>query len=181
MNNIIAFVKRLRLARILVVCLAGIVLLVSTACSQSPSVSSSKLGAESAKGKPPYELKTPQATHMEESYTTEPRRGGMNEHRDVDRRRDTSPVESRADELVNQSQRNLQKRAATPVEAADNLRRERGSAAQTAENKLEKASERVGSSVEEMKEGAERGFRNLKENVKSAAEDVSENVQQTVR
>jgi hypothetical protein len=167
MNNIIAFVKRLRLARILVVCLAGIVLLVSTACSQSPSVSSSTLGAD--KDTTPYKLKTPQAEHLKESYTTEPRRG------------ETNAVESRTDELVNQSQRNLQKRATNPAEAVDNLLRERKSAAQTAEDKLDKASERVGSSVEEMKEGAERGFRNLQENVKSAAEDVSENVQKAVR
>lgn len=176
MNSIVNFVKRLNLSRILVIFLAGILLFVSTACNQSPSVKTSKVDGDNT----PYRIQENTSSQLKETYSTEPEQGGMNEHLDVDPRRDITSPAAQADKLINQAERNIQqRRAANPKEAIDNLR-ETASSSKVG-NKLENASDRVGQSLQEMKEGAQRGARNLKENADSATDDVSTNVKRSVR
>ncbi|NJK48439.1 hypothetical protein HC931_09810 [Candidatus Gracilibacteria bacterium] len=176
MNSSVNFFKSLKLSRILVIFFAGILLFVSTACNQSPSVSK----ADGVDDNTPYRIQENTASQLRETYSTEPEQGGMNEHLDVDPRRDLTSPAAQADKLINQAERNIQqRRASNPKEAVDNLR-ETASASKVG-NTLENATERVGQSLKEMKEGAQRGAQNLKENVESATDDVSTNVKRSVR
>jgi len=181
MNKTIAFVKRLRLTQVVVVFLAGIVLFVSTACSNQPKVDASKVSSTDL-NRPdtssPYRLDKNQEKHLKESYSTKPRQGGMNLHTDTDARRDLSATEAEADKLVNRAERNLQRRATNPKEAVDNLRDT--ASANKVSNNLDDATDRVGQSLKEMKQGAQRGARNLKENTENAADDIADQAQKTV-
>jgi hypothetical protein len=174
MNSIVNFFKGFKLSRILVVFLAGVLVFVSTACNQSPDVKTSK------NDDTPYRIQDNTASQLKETYSTEPEQGGMNQHLDVDPRRDLTSPAAKADKLINQAERNVQqRRAANPKEAVDNLR-ETASTSKVGD-KLENASDRVGQSLKEMGQGAQRGARNLKENVESATDDVSTNVKRSVR
>lgn len=96
MNNIIAVLKRLQLKRILVVFLSGMLLLVSVACSQP----SAQAKSSSTSGDTEPILKNPKGTKEDD----------MNKFSDVDPRRETtSAAESKAKQLINQSEKNLQK------------------------------------------------------------------------
>ena len=178
MNTIIAFVKRLRLAQITLVFFAGLVLLIGTACSQSPvdRASNSRIDNNT-----PYRIQENTATDLKETYFDhQPKQGGMNQHQDVDPRRDLTSPATKADRLIKQSEQNIQqRRAANPKQAVENLQ-ETVSRSKVGD-KIESATDRVGQSLEEMKEGAQRGARNLKENIKSAGNDVSQNVKETAR
>jgi hypothetical protein len=136
------FIKRWQLTRGLVVFLAGILLFVGTACSQFSSDNASQ--SPSSRESSPYRIQDNTATHLEESYSTQPRQGGMNEHLDIDARRDLSSPAAKSDRLIEQSQRNLQRRASNPKQAVDNLQ-ETGSVEKVGE-KLEDVSENIGQS-----------------------------------
>jgi gas vesicle protein len=180
MNKTIAFVKRLRLARVVIVFLAGIVLFVSTACSNQPSASSkvSSTDLNKADTSSPYRLDKNQDQHLKESYSTKPRQGGMNLHTDTDARRDLSGTEATANKLINRAESNLQRRATNPKEAVDNLKDT--ASANKVGNNFDNATDRVGQSLKEMKEGAQRGAGNVKENTKNAADDIADQAQKTV-
>lgn len=195
-----------RLARVLIVFLAGTILMVNTACSQTPSantyssrgsddtagVSSDAQSANSSSTKPysaqptphasdksgTYPLEKIQSKHMKESYsTTEAKPGSMNVFKDSEPGVDRAG--SKADYLVNQAKENLQKRAANPKEAVDNLRET--ASAQKVGEKLGQFPESAKNTAQGAAEGAKRGFKNLQENAKSAADDVSDNVSQKLR
>lgn len=181
MNKTIASLKHLRLTQVVVVFLAGILLFVSTACSNRPTVDTSKVSSTDlnrADTSSPYRLEKNQEQLLKESYSTKPRQGGMNLHTDTDARRDLSATEAQADKLINRAERNLQRRATNPKEAVDNLRET--ASANKVGNNLDNASDRVGQSLKEMKEGAQRGARNLKENTETAADNISDQAQKTV-
>ncbi len=184
MNTIITFVKRLRLARIVVIFLAGIVLLVNTACSQPSSAKTSKMN------NPGYNQETQNPSGYEtednvvlkglkESYKTVPPEGGMNQHRDVDRRKDNTASDARSQDLVNRAEDHLQKSVRNPKEAADNLRND--VSVDKIKNKFGDLSKNVNDSTRQIKEGTEKGLDDLKTNLKSTVDQVSDNVQRAVR
>ncbi|MBR8831633.1 MAG: hypothetical protein N5P05_001072 [Chroococcopsis gigantea SAG 12.99] len=194
MNSITNFLKELRLSRLIVVVCAGLILFVSTACSQGTNTKVSKgfasdqnypaqpSGKEdgltsggdtqrSAKDNPPsYRLDKNMERHMKESYASEPYQGGMNEGRDVDRRQNTAAAEKKAEKLVTQAQKRLDK-GVTPVE---NLQRR--ASVDGVKDKLDEAANKVSDSANDVKEGAKRGFRNLQDNASSAVDEAGKNV-----
>ncbi len=194
MKNIINFFKNFRVSRLVVTLCAGLLLFVSTACSQAPngkvsarfandqnypaqpSVKDNGLTSggdtqRSAQDNPPgYRLDKNMERHMKESYASEPYQGGMNEGRDVDRRQNTAAAEQKAEKLVTQAQQRLD-RGITPVE---NLQRR--ASAENLKDKVDEAGYKVSDAANDVKEGAKRSFRNLQDNATSAADKTAKNV-----
>lgn len=195
-------IKRFSLSRIIIAFLAGMILLVNTACSKAPSAStntgtgtfSSGVADEvtepsnNSANKPysaqptkhasdksgNYPLEKIQAEHMKESYsTTDAVPGSMNNFKDTEPGVDKAG--DKASYLVEKAKKNLDRRASSPPEAVENLK-ETGSLNKVGD-KLNQYSDSLSNTTEGVKEGAKRGFQNLKENVKSAADDVSNNIQ----
>ncbi|PSF36138.1 hypothetical protein C7H19_14160 [Aphanothece hegewaldii CCALA 016] len=193
-------VKRFSLARIVIVFLAGIILIVNTACSQSPSASASRgtyssgvadevtEPSNNSANKPysaqptkhasdksgNYPLEKIQAEHMKESYsTTEAVPGTMNNFKDTEPGVDKAGA--KASYLVEQAKKNLDKRAGSPPEAVENLKET--ASLNKVGDKLNQYSDSLNNTAEGVKEGAKKGFQNLKQNVKSAADDVSDSIQ----
>lgn len=194
--------KRFSLARIIIVFLAGMILLVNTACSQTPTASTDSSGTgtfssgvadeataplNNSANKPysaqpikrdsdksgTYPLEKIQSEHMKESYTpTDAVPGTMNNFKDTEAGVDKAG--SKASYLVEQSKKNLDKRAGSPPEAIENLK-ETGSLEKVGD-KLNQFSDSLSNTAEGAKEGARKGFKNLKENAKSAADEVSDNI-----
>lgn len=164
MNKAIAFLKRLRLNQILMVFLAGIVLFIGTACSQSPSSNASNTTDAPSKDGSPYRVEKNVGKHLQETYPTESNAGATNS-RDLNKRSDASTPAIRANEATARSEKKLLRYVETP-----------GKAAKITAEGTKEAAAGVGDSLNEMKEGAKRGAANLKENIKSAAETISDSV-----
>lgn len=189
--------KHFSLARIIIVFLAGMILLVNTACSKTPSASTGTFSSgvadkvtepsnnsavkpysaqptkRAADKSGTYPLEKIQAEHMKESYsTTDKVPGSMNNFKDTEPGVDQAG--DKASYLVEKAKQNLDRRAGSPPEAIENLK-ETGSLNKVGD-KLNQFSDSLNNTTEGAKEGAKRGFRNLKGNVKSAADDVSNNI-----
>jgi|GEM_PF-2307059 len=108
MNTIITFVQKLRLARIVVIFLAGIVLLVSTACSSPLIAKTPNPIDENTQSSSMYDRNENVDKLIKESYKTEAPQGGMNNHQDVDPRQNTSESQAKAKQLIKQAQKNVQ-------------------------------------------------------------------------
>lgn len=171
MNNTIAFLKRLRLARIVVVFLAGIFLLVSTACSNTPSATASRPTSNFADRDSAYDIQEPLQQHLDESYSLQ-----NSPYPDSDKRENLSNAKAKSDRLINQAQKNVQKQVDNPKEAFENMQRTGPRELKKVGDKFNEISDSVGETVEDLKEGTERGSRNLKENIKSPADNVSKNL-----
>jgi hypothetical protein len=174
MDIMITFVKRLQLSRLLVMFLAGIILLVSTACSQSPSDELSKTETPGYVNKDNVVLKA-----VKDSYKTVPSEGGMNNHRDVDRRQNTKFTDAKAQNLINRANNHLQNGTRNPVEAVENLKSD--APINKIKDKFEDVSKNILDSTHEAKEGANRGFENLKTNIKSTSDSVADKVEQVIQ
>lgn len=171
MGIMITFVKRLQLSRLLIIFLAGIILLISTACSQSSSDKLSKTETPSKYvNKDNIVLKA-----VKDSYKTVPSEGGINNHRDVDRRQNTKLTDAKAQNLINQANNHLQKSTRNPVEAVDKLKSD--APIDKIKGKFEDISKNILDSTQEAKEGANRGFENLKTNFQSTSDKVGQAIQ----
>jgi len=179
MNTINAIVKRLRLSSVLFIFLAGIVLLVNTACSQVPTdkVSEVKNPESSSSGYDKDDNVVLKA--VKESYKIAPPEGGMNNHRDTDRRLKSTVSDAKAQDLINGAKDNLKESTRNPKEAVENLKND--APISKIKNKFQDFSKNVTDSTDEVKKGAGKGFDNLKNNLKSTGDRVSENARQAVQ
>ena len=161
MNTVISAYKRLGLARILSVFLAGIFLLITTACGDSSSLNASQGNTDKV---------IPNQTELYE--TIQPREGGMNQFNDTDPRQTTSSKKVKAKATKDQVRSNLN-RSQTPGEFAGSFKK-----GEPIGERVENFGEDVSSSVKDfssnVSEGAKKNFENLQENIKSAPESLSE-------
>jgi ElaB/YqjD/DUF883 family membrane-anchored ribosome-binding protein len=108
MNKVFTWLKKIRLAQVLTVFLAGVLLIVSTACN----------GAANARGAGDTGLirgdrssvKGDASTLREEvpeNAVTNKREGGMNNYSDIDPRMDASKVGAKSRALVDKTERNV--------------------------------------------------------------------------
>lgn len=165
MNNIIAVLKRLQLKRILVVFLSGILLLVGVACSQPNAQAKSS----STSGDTEPISKNPKGSVYEGQNE-----GGMNKFSDVDPRRETtSAAESKAEKLINQSEKNLQKTEG-PGDLGKVVRRE------SPVGQVKDAPERVGGTAEGFGEDVSESVPQQAENLKGNIQDIPGNLKKTV-
>lgn len=163
MSNLINHLKQFRLARIVLPVLASGILLLGTACNpSSPSVSGT--GSYQEGRKPQTELYRP----------VQPDQGGMNRFSDTDPRSNTSGVSSKANQLIKNAERNINK-----VQNSDELVDEIKTARPFKEGSKD-VTERIGNTVEGLKqdisEGTQRGVKNLQRNTSQATQGVQETV-----
>ncbi len=161
MNKIISAYKRLGLARILSVFLAGVFLLITTACGDSSSLNASPGNTDKV---------IPNQTELYD--TIQPREGGMNQYSDTDPRQNTSGVKAKSKAAMDKAKSNLN-RSENPQEFAESFKK-----GEPIGERVENFGEDVGSSVKDfssnVSEGAKKNFENLQENIKSAPESLSE-------
>jgi ElaB/YqjD/DUF883 family membrane-anchored ribosome-binding protein len=161
MNRIIAFFKKIQLRQIVTIFLAGVLVLVSTACGGNPTM---------AKTADQIREEVPNGT-MTNRY-----QGGMNDYRDIDPRRETSKADAKAKGLVDNAERNLTNRTGNPAEA---IRRVGNDASDVGRN-VQKTADKVGNKIErnakEFGENAQQGAENLKQNAQKAVKGTKETV-----
>ncbi len=178
MNTIITFVKSLRLARILVIFLAGMVLLFSTACSNLPKAVSDLTNGETQTPSI-YKQNENVSNMMKESYKTVPPQGGMNQHQDVDRRQNTSAAQAKAKGLVDNAQKNVKQGVRDSNKVIDDVKD--NLSADKVKDTFENIKDNVSQSAQDFKQGTQRGLKNIKNNLDSTVDQVSDNIQQAVQ
>lgn len=160
MQKLFSTIKRLNLFRVLTVFLAGVILFVSTACS--PANVQAK-GLEAGKNPRP-EVPNQAITNQYE--------GGMNDFSDVDPRFDSSRANSKAEDLINKSEGNLQKSVDSTEQYARNYK-SGTPLGERIENLGEDISESTKDLTKGFTKGTERGIENIKSNTQDAADDVA--------
>lgn len=157
MNKLIAWLKSIRLAQVLTVFLAGILLFVSTACS---GVSASP--GNEVKGEVP-------SSDVDSLY-----QGGKDKssYGDVDPRRDTSKTQIKAKGLVDNAKAKTEQSVNNPSELVESIKE-----GKPLDKRVENLGKNVGESVQELtkgvSEGTQKGIKNVKENSTDAAENVT--------
>lgn len=176
MNRLTVFLKKLRLGQILTVFLAGILVLVSTACTRTDVMAT--------------KTAIPTADQIREEVpsgaVTSQYKGGMNDYSDVDPRdQNLSTAEAKAQLLKEQAQHRLDYKSSNNV--GENLRR----VGDEGPDKLNRIGSKVNEDVraakrnaEEFGENTKKGLANIKENTREGvkgAKDVAKDATQGVR
>ncbi|NJL41617.1 MAG: hypothetical protein HC899_36715 [Leptolyngbyaceae cyanobacterium SM1_4_3] len=160
MNKVFSALKRTQIVRAVVVFLAGVSMLLSTACSSTPN-------APKVSGEGSYTGNAPQ---MEIYKRTQPNEGGMNEYSNVDPRANTSRAEAKAKGLVDNAERNIRRGFDDPREAPEQL----GNVVREGSRNL---GEQAQQTTEEVQQGVREGSRNLRRNIGEAREGAADVVQ----
>jgi gas vesicle protein len=159
MKKIIAFFTNIRLGKILTVFLAGILLLVSTACNNGSSLQAKA---------PDY--------HSPDLYQPKIYDRNPKNSRDVDPRTDTRDIDIKAKQLVKNAERNV-------IDMTDDLGTntqrtldKKGENLEQLGKNIKEGTQQVGENIKEnvrdIGEGTKRGISNLKENARTAPEDL---------
>lgn len=174
MNRLTAFVKKVRLGQILTVFLAGILVLVSTACTRTDVIAgptSDQIREEVPSG-----------------AVTSKYKGGMNEYSDVDPRdKNITAAEAKAQFLKEQAQRRIDTKSSNNV--GQNVRRvgdEGGDKLNQIGNKVNENVRAAKRNAEEFGENTKKGLANIKDNsregvkgAKEVAKDATQGVRET--
>lgn len=141
----------------LIVCLAGVLLLSSTACSNAGT-----LASKANKG----------GEGIDVPGQVQPYKGGMNNFSDVDNNRlNTKGTDAKAKALIDSAQRRLnQKGIDSPSDLVDNIRSAKPG--QQADRIAKDAREGTGYFTGDAKSAADRGADNLKRNLSNVPEQV---------
>lgn len=167
MKKLISALKQIRIGQILTICLASLLIFVSTACGGSDGLQARAQTSDQVKEEVP------------ESAETSPYEGGMNEFPDTDPRRDTSSAGNKAESLVEQAKRNVTKKSTdSPEQYVDNFQQ----GAPLGE-RVQKVTGSVGgaakSLTEDVSKGTQRGLENIKGNTQSAAKGAQQTAEDT--
>ncbi|TAF11050.1 MAG: hypothetical protein EAZ77_01975 [Nostocales cyanobacterium] len=171
MKRLTYWLQNLRLLKIISVFLAATLLFLAQACNR-PTIA----------GQPPQPLGQPPNVKRYDptkDYPISPYQGGMNNFSDVDPRsiKTEKAARAKADELIENAQRNLERKG---IDSKEQYIRNYRQGTPFGE-RVKNLGEDVGSSAEELREGVtkgtQRGVENLQENVENAAKDLTKNVQ----
>ena len=170
MSKVIAWLKNIRLDRILTVFMAGLLLFVSTACSGGASA---KTAGGSAKTADQLRQEVP------ESAITNKYEGGMNDYSDVDPRQSIKGTQTKAKGLVDKAQKeNAEKSVDSTEQYVENYR-----SGTPLGERVKRLGEDVGESAQELTEGVskgtQKGLQNIKENAKDAPSYTKETAKET--
>jgi uncharacterized membrane protein len=168
MNQLKGKINLAKLGRIMAVCLAGVLLVMTTACSNSPTPKASDAGS--------YEGR--QAKQTDIYGTTQDRVDNMNNYRDTPANLDTSAADAKADRLIRRAKQNLNK-VNDREDFVESFQEGR-----PLNERISNVTDRVGDGVENAAEGlsdtARKGFRNVQKNSRNAADDLSRATDRTV-
>ncbi len=174
--SIASLVKFFRLKQALIVVLAGFFLLTSTACGARTMASEPGSSGSYSNTSTPY-AKNP-GPQRELYAPTQRSEGGMNVYND-DPKYDRDATKARTEKVIQQSEQHLQKRAANPKEAVENM------GDRNIPGELRGLSRNLGDRAEQLKDnvsaGTQRGTRNLKQNLEDAKEAAPDVVNQAIK
>ncbi|AFY90233.1 MAG: hypothetical protein CLLPBCKN_005811 [Chroococcidiopsis cubana SAG 39.79] len=197
MNRIVTAVKKVHLGRILVTCMAGILLFVSTACSSAVQAKSPDAGVVTGRrqnvpaGKlavPGQENPRPEVpggtATSPDSGVVNKFEGGptMNEFSDVDpRARDLEKAANKkANALIENAERNVIDQTS---DVGENTKRILGKKGENAEDfgknvnrNTESLQDKIKGTAEDLAKGAKRGTENIKDNTSDALRGADRNV-----
>jgi ElaB/YqjD/DUF883 family membrane-anchored ribosome-binding protein len=200
MNKAISFLKRIRLAQVLVVFLAGVLLVFNTACSGAadagitptdrgvagtdrPGVS----GQGSTNGRNGYQSKI--------YDSVQPKEGGINEYRDVDPRVQPAGTSAKAKALVDTAKRNvidqtddlgtntkriLDKKAENARDFGDSLKSGGREIRQQTRDSVETARDNVRDAAKDANRNTRRAADEASDYVKDRANEATNRTQRTV-
>ncbi len=186
MKKLISSLKHIRLSQILTVCLVGVLVFVSTACGGGDRLEARTQTSGQARQEVPSGLqdpigmrqgKNPRPEVPGEAETNTFQKGGMNEYRDIDPRRDASAADNKAESLVRKAERNVtEKGTDSPEQFGENYRQGApvGERAQKATKGLGNAAKGV---TEDVSEGTQQGVENLKGNTQNPGKGLFQGVQ----
>ncbi|MEG4046513.1 MULTISPECIES: DUF6658 family protein [unclassified Microcoleus] len=183
MNRLTAFVKKIRAVQILTVFLAGILVLVSTACSR-PDVTAGKTDvmagqADARVGKTADKIRE----EVPSGAVTSEFKGGMNDYSEVDpRNKKMTTTEAKAELLKEQAQHRIDTKSSNNV--GENVRR----VADDAPEKLGQIGEKVKEDARTAQRKADnfgdktkQGFSNLKENTREGLKGAKDVVKEATQ
>ncbi len=183
MKRLTAFLKKIRAVQILTVFLAGILVLVSTACSR-PDVTAGKtdviVGKTDVKvGKTADKIRE----EVPSGAVTSEFKGGMNDYSDVDpRNKKVTAAEAKAQLLKEQAQHRIDTKSSNNV--GENVRR----VADDAPDKLNQVGEKVKDDARTVQSKADnfgdktkQGFANLKENTREGLKGAKDIVKEATQ
>lgn len=163
-------VKSVRLNRVLAVVIAGVLLVVTTACANPPAPTVSGTGSYTERRGQQTELYAP----------VQKPKGGMNQYEDTEPTVDNKATKTEAKALVDRAKSNLRKSIDDPKDYARNYRD-----GAPLDERVERLTDDVTSSIketgEDVVEGTQRGLRNIRENTQDAGKEVGRNVDQAAR
>lgn len=183
MKRLTAFVKKIRAVQILTVFLAGILVLVSTACSR-PDVTAGKTDVIVETGDPRIGKTADQIREeVPSGAVTSEFKGGMNDYSDVDpRNKKVTTEEAKAQLLKEQAQHRIDTKSSNNV--GENVRR----VADDAPDKLTQVGEKVKddastaqSKAEDFGDKTKQGFANLKENTREGLKGAKDIVKEATQ
>jgi hypothetical protein len=198
MNQIRNFFKSLHPRQFLVALMAGVLLVVSTACNSNPpssvagksdiyqtnpnaavrDKSGQPGGGGGAQGQDSYyERAGGPASNIDLYDEVQKPKGGPNQYSDIDPRRDTSGLEAQVRSNIDRSQ-NLTRSDNNPIETVKDTLRER-SIGDRARDFAEEKSRDLQQSSEDLVRGTERGSRNLQKNVENATKNLGKAAERT--
>lgn len=180
MNKAISFLKN-TLSRVLVVFLAGVLLVFSTACSGPASAGVAGTDRPGVSG----EGNINGSAQQHELYDPiQERKGGMNEYSDVDPRTDTSGADAKAKQLIDTTERNMIDQT---DDVSTNTRRildKKGDNARdfgdTVKEGGRKLREQTRETIDTATDATDRARQDLSKNSRQAAEKTSDYVQDRV-
>ncbi|MEG4284697.1 hypothetical protein QUB68_16330 [Microcoleus sp. A006_D1] len=173
MNRLTAFLKKIRAVQILTVFLAGILVLVSTACTRA-DVMSEKTSEPTAKTSDLIREEVPSGA------VTSEYKGGQNQYSDDDPRNpNVTAAEAKAQLLKDQAQQRIDTKSSSNV--GENVRR----VADDAPDKLDQIGEKLNDDVRTAQQKADnfgdktkQGFANLKENTREGLKGAKDIVKE---
>jgi ElaB/YqjD/DUF883 family membrane-anchored ribosome-binding protein len=187
MKRLTAFLKKIRAVQILTVFLAGILVLVSTACSR-PDVTAGKtdvITGDPRVGKTADQIRE----EVPSGAVTSEFKGGMNDYSDVDPRNEKlTTQEAKAQLLKEQAQHRIDTKSSNNV--GENVRRVADDApdkltqvgekvkddASTAQSKAENFGDKTKQGLANLKENTREGLKGAKDIVKEATQGAKERV-----
>ncbi|MBD1804133.1 hypothetical protein H6F98_01405 [Microcoleus sp. FACHB-SPT15] len=158
MNKVINWLKDIRLDRILTICLVGLLVVVTTACSGGASAKTADKIREEVPG----------------SALTNEYKGGINSYSDVDPRQSTTGAEAKAKALVDNAQRNIDEKGIDSTEQyVENYR-----SGTPLGERTRRIGEDVGEAAKNVGEDVSKGAQKNAQQTKATAQDAAINTKQ---
>ncbi len=161
MNKVINSLKNIRLDRILTICLVGLLVLVTTACSGGASAKTADQIREEVPG----------------SAVTNEYKGGINSYSDVDPRQSTQGAEAKAKALVDNAQRNIDEKGIdSPEQYVENY-----TSGTPLPERVRRIGEDVGEAAKNVTEDVSKGAQKNAQQTKATAQDTAEKAKSTAQ
>jgi uncharacterized phage infection (PIP) family protein YhgE len=189
MKKLISSLKRIRIGQILTVCLAGLLIFVSTACGgsgdnmQARTQTSGQARQEVPSGlQDPVGVKqgkNPRPEVPEKAETNTFQKGGMNEFSDIDPRQGMDAANQKAKSLVNQAERNVtEKSVDNPEQYVENYR-QGAPLGERLQNITKSVSGAAKGVTEDASKGTQQGLQNAKANTQDASKGAQRAAEDT--